>query len=97
MEGIWKGTADFVDPYLQGLTLRPQKSVLSARAPATTNTYHRAFKRWRDFAVSNLKGNYLPANLIHVAVYLEHVLESTIPIVLFIVGPQDSGDGLSYR
>ena len=36
-----------------------------------------AFKRWKDFAVSNLKGNYLPANPIHVAVYLQHVLEST--------------------
>ena len=53
------------------------RSVLSARAPSTTSTYHRAFKRWKDFAVSNLKGNYLPANPIHVAVYLQHVLEST--------------------
>lgn len=26
-------------------------------------------------AVSNLKSNYLPANPIHVAVYLQHVLE----------------------
>ena len=50
---------------------------MSARAPSTTSTYHRAFKRWKDFAVSNLKGNYLPANPIHVAVYLQHVLEST--------------------
>ena len=56
---------------------RLQKSVLSARAPSTTSTYHRAFKRWKDFAVSNLKGNYLLANPIHVAVYLQHVLEST--------------------
>jgi len=65
-----------VDPCLQGLDLRLQKSALSARAPATTNTYHRAFKRRKDFAVSSLKGNYLPANPIHAAVYLEHVLES---------------------
>ena len=61
-----------MDPCLQGLASRLQKSVLSARAPATTNTYHRAFKRWKDFAVSNLKSNYLPANPIHVAVYLQH-------------------------
>ena len=66
-----------MDPCLQGLASRLQKSVLSARAPATTNTYHRAFKRWKDFAVSNLKSNYLPANPIHVAVYLQHMLEST--------------------
>ncbi|XP_068752753.1 integrase/recombinase xerD homolog [Montipora capricornis] len=66
-----------MDPCLQGLASRLQKSVLSARAPSTTSTYHRAFKRWKDFAVSNFKGNYLPANPIHVAVYLQHVLEST--------------------
>ena len=66
-----------MDPCLQGLASRLQKSVLSARAPSTTSTYHRAFKRWKDFAVSNFKGNYLPANSIHVAVYLQHVLEST--------------------
>lgn len=76
-EGIWKETADFTDPCLQGLAPRLQKSALSARAPSTTSTYHRAFKRWKDFAVSNVKGNYLPANPIHVAVYLQHVLEST--------------------
>ena len=62
-----------------GLASRLQKSVLSARAPSTTSTYHPAFKRWKDFAVSNLKSNYLPANPIHVAVYLQHVLESTKP------------------
>lgn len=76
-EGIWKEKADFADPRLQGLALRLQKSVLSARAPAAVNTYHRAFKRWMDFAVSNLQGNYLPANPTHAAVYLQHLLEST--------------------
>ena len=76
-EGNWKETAGFVDPYLQGLASRLQKSVLSARTSATTNTYHRAFKRWKGFALSNLKSTYLPANPVHVAVYLQHVLEST--------------------
>ena len=66
-----------MDPCLQGLASRLQKSVLSARAPATTNTYLRPFKRWKDFALSNLGSTYLPANPFHVAVYLQHVLEST--------------------
>ena len=48
---FWKETADFMDPCLQDLASRLQKSVLSARAPATTNTYHLAFKRWKDFAI----------------------------------------------
>ena len=66
-----------MDPCLQGLASRLQKSVLSARVPATTNTYHRAFKRWKDFALSNLRSTYLAATPVHVAVYLQHVLEST--------------------
>ena len=66
-----------MDPCLQGLASRLQKSVLSARAPAITNTHHRAFKRWKDFALSNLRSTYLPATPVHVAVYLQYVLEST--------------------
>ena len=76
-EGVWKETAAFDDPYLQGLALRHQRSVLSARAPATTNMYHQAFKKWQDFALSKFKNSFFPANPVHVAVYLQHVLEST--------------------
>ena len=76
-EGVWKETAAFEDPYLQGLASKLQRSVLSARAPATTNMYHRAFKKWQDFALSKFKNSFFPANPVHVAVYLQHVLEST--------------------
>ena len=76
-QGIWKETAVFDDPCLQGLASRLQKSVLLARAPSTTNMYNRAFKKWKDFAFSNLKTSFLTANPIHVALYLQFVLEST--------------------
>ena len=76
-EGIWKDTAAFGDPCLQGLTSRLQKSVLSARVPATTDVYHRAFKKWKIFASSKLKASFLPASPIDVALYLQHLLEST--------------------
>ena len=76
-EGIWKETETFEDPYLQSLTSRLQTSVLSARAPATTNMYHRAFRKWMDFALSKLNISFLPAKPVHVAIYLQHVLEST--------------------
>ena len=76
-EGIWKETAAFDDPCLQGLVSRLQKSVLSERAPATTDMYHRAFKKLKDFASSKLKTLFLPTNPIHVALYLQHLLEST--------------------
>ena len=50
---------------------------MSARVPATTNMYHQAFKKWQDFALSKLKNSFFPANPVQVAVYLQHVLEST--------------------
>ena len=74
--GFWKETAAVEDPSLQGLASRLQRSVLSARAPSTTNMYHQAFRKWKDFALSKLKASFLPANPVHVAVYLQHVLES---------------------
>ena len=76
-EGVWKETETFEDPYLQSLTSRLQTSVLSARALATTNMYHQAFGKWMDFTLSKLNFSFLPAKPVHVAVYLQHVLEST--------------------
>ena len=76
-EGIWKETETFQDPYLQSLTPRLQTSVLSARALATTNIYHQAFGKWMDFTLSKLNFSFLLAKPVHVAVYLQHVLEST--------------------
>ena len=76
-EGIWKETETFQDPYLQSLTPRLQTSVLSARALTTTNIYHQAFGKWMDFTLSKLNFSFLPAKPVHVAVYLQHVLEST--------------------
>ena len=77
-EGIWKEAAALEDQGLQGLASRLQRSVLQARAPATTTMYFRAFKKWKDFALSNLKKtSFLPISPIHVALYLQHVLEST--------------------
>ena len=69
--------ANFKDPDLQSLSSRLQTSVLSARAPGTVNIYERAFRRWKDFAFSKQELSFFPANPIHVAVYLQHVLEST--------------------
>ena len=77
-EGIWKEAAALEDQGLQGLASRLQRSVLQARAPATTTMYYRAFKKLKDFAFSNLKKtSFLPISPIHVALYLQHVLKST--------------------
>ncbi|CAH3117595.1 unnamed protein product, partial [Porites lobata] len=67
----------FKDPDLQSLSARLQTTILSARAPATVSMYDRAFRRWKEFALSKHELSYLPANPMHVAVYLQYVLEST--------------------
>ena len=76
-EGIWTETQASHDPFVRNLTTRLQKSVLLAKAPSTTDMYFRAFKKWRDFAAGKLKISSLPANYIHVALYLQHVLDAT--------------------
>ena len=67
----------FKDPDLQSLSTRLQTTILSARAPATVTMYDRAFRRWKEFALSKHELSYFPANPMHVAVYLQYVLEST--------------------
>ncbi|CAH3189860.1 unnamed protein product [Porites lobata] len=74
-KGLWQEV--FKDPDLQSLSARLQTTILSARAPATVSMYDRAFRRWKEFALSKHELSYLPANLMHVAVYLQYVLEST--------------------
>ncbi|KAK2554890.1 hypothetical protein P5673_023561, partial [Acropora cervicornis] len=75
-EGPWKDTS-FEDPDLQSLSSRLQETVLLARAPGTVNTYVRAFIKRKEFALRKKELSYFPANPMHVAVYLQYVLEST--------------------
>ena len=75
-EGLWKDTS-FEDPDLQSLSSRLQETVLLARAPGTVNMYVRAFRKWKEFALRKKELSYFPANPMHVAVYLQYVLEST--------------------
>ena len=75
-EGLRKDTS-FEDPDLQSLSSRLQATVLLAKAPGTVNMYDRAFRKWREFALRKKELSYFPANPMHVAVYLQYVLEST--------------------
>ena len=59
------------------LRVRLQMTILSARAPVTVNMYDRVFRRWKEFALSKHELSYLSANPIHVALYLQYILEST--------------------
>ena len=74
-KGLWQEV--FKNPDLQSLSARLQRTNFSARAPATVSMYDRAFRRWKEFALSKHELSYLPANPMHVAVYLQYALEST--------------------
>jgi site-specific recombinase XerD len=54
-----------------------KKTVLSSRAPSTVSAYLRSLRRWKQFTDRHSNLNYFPAEPAHVALYLQHLLEST--------------------
>ena len=61
--------------FVQGLTDRLKTTVLSSKAYSTSSQYHRAFRKWKEFAVCKLNETGFPADPFHVALYLQHLLE----------------------
>ena len=62
------------DRFIQGLTDRLKTTVLSSKAYSTSQ-YHRAFRKWKEFAVCKLNETSFPADPYHVALYLQHLIE----------------------
>ena len=54
---------------------RLETTVLSSKAFSTSSQYHRAFRKWKEFAVCKLKETSFPADPFHVALYLQHLIE----------------------
>ena len=52
-------------------------TVLASRSNGTTQGYLRAFQRWKEFASTFLQVNPFPANPFHLAVYLQHLIDTT--------------------
>ena len=50
-------------------------TVLCSEAYSTSSQYHRAFRKWKEFAVRKLNETSFPADPFHVALYLLHLLE----------------------
>ena len=63
------------DGFIQGLTDRLKTTVLSSKAFSTSSQYHRAFRKWKEFAVCKLNETSFPADPFHVALYLQHLIE----------------------
>ena len=61
----------------QGLADRLKLTVLSSKVNSTSLLYHRAFRKWKEFAVSKLNGNFFPASPFHVALYLQYLIEES--------------------
>ena len=75
--GIWSSFAELSDPSLKELATRLKSTVLASKANGTTDAYRRAFLRWKGFASSKAEMQVFPAKAEHVALYLQHVLDST--------------------
>lgn len=65
------------DGPVSGLTDRLKVTVLSSKANSTSLLYHRAYRKWKEFAFSMFNGNVFPANPFHVALYLQHLIEQS--------------------
>ena len=76
--GVWASFTGLRDPSLRELASRlAESTVIASRATGTTDAYRRAFLRWRSFASSKDEIQVFPARTEHVALYLQHVLDTT--------------------
>ena len=76
-EGIWKEVGSLKDRDLMSLADRLKSTVLMSRATGTVNGYTRAFNRWKVFASRWGEITPFPAEPLPVALYLQHLLETT--------------------
>ena len=60
-----------------GLISRLQSTVIASGAPGTTDTYGRAFTRWKNFVSSLDEVKVFPARTEHMTSYLQHLLDTT--------------------
>ena len=72
--GFWRDQVTPGDRFTQGLTDRLKTSVLSFKAYSTSSQYHRAFSKWKEFAVCKLNETFFLLTF-HVALYLQHLIE----------------------
>ncbi|CAH3158229.1 unnamed protein product, partial [Porites lobata] len=75
--GFWKDLSAVEDESLKELASRLEATVLASRAPGTTDAYSRSFARWKKFASSKSEFQHFPAKTEHVALYLQHLIDTT--------------------
>ena len=76
--GFWDFGQDAPpDGPIQGLAERLKTTILSSKANSTSLLYHRAYRKWKQFAISTFDANVFTANPFHVALYLQHLIEQS--------------------
>ncbi|XP_068738599.1 uncharacterized protein [Montipora capricornis] len=76
--GFWDFDQDALpNGPVQGLADRLKTTVLSSKATSTSLLYYRAYRKWKQFAISMFDGNVFPAKPFHVALYLQHLIEQS--------------------
>ena len=75
--GFWKDLSAVEVESLKELASRLEATVLPSRAPGTTDAYRRFFARWKKFASSKSEIQHFPAKTEHVALYLQHLIDTT--------------------
>ena len=73
--GIWSETRHLIDPGLSACVPQLFDLVLSSNAPSTTNKYSYGWSRWHRRAQSKKGVPLLPAQPLHVALYLLELTE----------------------
>ena len=77
--GVWVTFAGLHDPSLRDLASRLESMIIASRATGTTDAYRKSFLRCTRFAASSDEMQAFPAKPKHVALYLQHVLDTTKP------------------
>ena len=76
-QNFWREISETNDDELSALANRMQKTVLASRASSTVSSYLRSLRRWSLFTRQHPNIPYFPAQPTHVALYLQHILETT--------------------
>ena len=76
-EGFWHKLVGIQDNELRSLAERLKTTVLKTKAASTTLIYLRSLRHWKAFADKYAAVQYFPADPLHVALYLQHVMETT--------------------
>ena len=76
--GVWKRSSQLQHPDLKSLARQLPFVALQSRQDKTVRNYHNGYLRWRRWASQYEEVQHLPADSYHIALYLMHLLNSSV-------------------